>query len=71
MSAAAATTSTDPTAIIGFYQLAYGHSAFSFGLSTNTGSAVVRPGAALVKAMVEMKTFPIQELLSGVMPFFL
>jgi hypothetical protein len=39
---AAAATGTDPTAIIGFYQLAYGHSAYTHGLSTNVGSAVVR-----------------------------
>lgn len=42
LSAAGAATGTDPTAIIGFYQLAYGHSAYTHGLSTNVGSAVVR-----------------------------
>lgn len=40
---AATATGTDPTAIIGFYQLAYGHSAYTHGLSTNAGSAVARP----------------------------
>lgn len=42
ISAAAAAFGTDPTAIIGFYQLGYGHSAFTNGLRIDTATATVR-----------------------------
>lgn len=42
ISAAAAAAGTDPTAIIGYYQLGYGHNAFTHGLRTESATAVVR-----------------------------
>ena len=42
ISAAAAAAGTDPTAIIGYYQLSYGHNAFTNGLRTDSATAVVR-----------------------------
>ena len=42
ISAAAAAAGTDPTAIIGYYQLGFGHNDFSRGLSSNAATAVVR-----------------------------
>lgn len=42
ISAAAAAFGTDPTAIIGYYQLVYGHSAFTSGLRLDTATAVIR-----------------------------
>ncbi len=42
LSATAASFGTDPTAIIGYYQLGYGHSAFTNGLRTDSASAEVR-----------------------------
>jgi len=42
ISAAAAAAGTDPTAIIGYYQLSFGHNDFSRGLSSNAATAVVR-----------------------------
>jgi hypothetical protein len=42
LSKAAAAFGTDPTAIIGYYQLGYGHSAFTTGLRTDSATAVVR-----------------------------
>jgi len=42
LSAAAASFGTDPTAIIGYYQLTYGHTAFTNNLRLNNASAEVR-----------------------------
>ncbi|MGH7252105.1 MAG: hypothetical protein ACREIK_09680, partial [Nitrospiraceae bacterium] len=42
LSAAAASFGTDPTAIIGFYQLGYGHNALTNGLRTEVATAVVQ-----------------------------
>lgn len=42
LSAAGAAFGTDPTAIIGFYQLGYAHNAFTNGLRTDSATAVVR-----------------------------
>lgn len=42
ISAEAAATGTDPTAIVGYYQLSYGHSAFAGGLQTDSVTPVVR-----------------------------
>jgi len=42
LSEAAASTGNDPTAIVGFYQLGYGHSAFTSGLDVDTATAIVR-----------------------------
>jgi len=42
LSAVAAANGTDPTAIIGFNQLAYGHTVFTNGLNLETATAVVQ-----------------------------
>ena len=42
LSAAAAAFGTDPTAIIGYYQLAYGHNAFTNNLSIESATATAR-----------------------------
>src|SRR3989442_10627001 len=42
LSAAAAAFGTDPTAIIGYYQLTYGHSAFTNNLRLESATAVVQ-----------------------------
>jgi hypothetical protein len=42
ISAAAAAAGTDPTAIVGFYQLQYGHSTFTNNLRLDTATATVR-----------------------------
>ena len=42
LSAAAAVFGTDPTAIIGYYQLTYGHAEFTHGLRLDTATAVIR-----------------------------
>ena len=42
LSAEAASFGTDPTAIVGYYQLGYGHNAFTNGLRTEVATAVVR-----------------------------
>jgi hypothetical protein len=42
LSEAASVFGTDPTAIIGYYQLTYGHSEFTHGLRLDTVTAVVR-----------------------------
>ena len=42
ISAAAAAFGTDPTAIVGYYQLGYGHNTFTNGLRQETATAVVR-----------------------------
>ena len=42
LSAAAAGFGTDPTAIVGYYQLVYGHSAFTNNLRTDTATATVQ-----------------------------
>jgi len=42
LSEAASAFGTDPTAIIGYYQLTYGHSEFTHGLRLDTTTAVVR-----------------------------
>jgi len=42
VSAAAAAFGTDPTAIIGYYQLVYGHSTFTNNLRTDTATATVQ-----------------------------
>ena len=42
LSAEAAAFGTDPTAIIGYYQLGYGHNAFTNGSRLDTATAVVR-----------------------------
>ncbi len=42
LSAAAAAFGTDPTAIVGFYQLGYGHNAFTNGLRLDVATAEVR-----------------------------
>lgn len=42
ISAEAAAAGTDPTAIVGYYQFSYGHSAFAGGLRTDSATPVVR-----------------------------
>lgn len=42
IAAGAAAAGTDPTAIVGFHQLNYGHNAFTNGLRTDAATAVVR-----------------------------
>ena len=42
LSAAAAGFGTDPTAIVGYYQLVYGHSAFTNNLRTDTATATIQ-----------------------------
>jgi hypothetical protein len=42
LSEAASLFGTDPTAIIGYYQLTYGHSEFTHGLRLDTATAVIR-----------------------------
>lgn len=42
ISSEAAAAGTDPTAIVGYYQLSYGHNAFAGGVRTNSVSPVVR-----------------------------
>src|SRR5881409_3128800 len=42
LSATAAAFGTDPTAIIGYYQLTYGHSAFTNNLRLESATAVVQ-----------------------------
>ncbi|MDF0673616.1 MAG: hypothetical protein P0120_04640 [Nitrospira sp.] len=42
ISAAAAATGNDPTAIVGYYQAGYGHTEFTNGLRLDTATAVVR-----------------------------
>jgi len=42
ISAAAAAFGTDPTAIVGYYELTYGHTAFTNNLRTDRASAEVR-----------------------------
>ena len=42
LSEAASAFGTDPTAIIGYYQLTYGHSEFTQGLRLDTATAVIR-----------------------------
>ena len=42
LSQAASVFGTDPTAIIGYYQLTYGHSEFTHGLRLDTVTAVIR-----------------------------
>lgn len=42
LSAIAAANGTDPTAIIGFYQLSYGHDAFTHSLRADTATAIAQ-----------------------------
>ena len=42
LSAEGAATGNDPTAIVGFYQASYAYSAYTQGLSTHSGQAMVR-----------------------------